>query len=197
MSSIWGELLCDPLYKGMGDHYLGEDNYYLNTGQLICIGPGETPQLLHRDELNWPEAAGQDEQITVTAIFALTDFTEENGATVIAPGSHNWPGALPEVKPEQTCRAVMKAGAALLYNGKVIHGGGSNTSKDEWRVGLHAGFVSGWLRAEENHQLTTSLEAARKLPEHAQRMLGFRSYVPPKSARLGMVNYEDSGALFD
>lgn len=197
VSTSWGDLLCDPLYKGMADHYLGEDNYYLNTGQLICIGPGETPQLLHRDELNWPEAAGQDRQITVTAIFALTDFTEENGATVIAPGSHNWPGALPEVKPEQTCRATMNAGSALLYNGKVIHGGGANVSTDEWRVGLHAGFVSGWLRAEENHQLTTSMTAARKLPEHAQRMLGFRSYVPPKSARLGMVNYEDSGALFD
>jgi len=197
VSSSWGELLCDPLYKGMADHYLGEDNYYLNTGQLICIGPGETPQLLHRDELNWPEAAGQEQQITVTAIFALTDFTEDNGATVIAPGSHDWPGALPEVAPEQTCRAVMKAGSALLYNGKVIHGGGSNLSKDEWRVGLHAGFVSGWLRSEENHQLTTTLEAARKLPEHAQRMLGFRSYVPPKSARLGMVNYEDSAVLFD
>jgi len=37
VSTSWGELLCDPLYKEMGDHYLGEDNYYLNTGQLICI----------------------------------------------------------------------------------------------------------------------------------------------------------------
>ncbi|MEM7016025.1 MAG: phytanoyl-CoA dioxygenase family protein [Pseudomonadota bacterium] len=197
MSPAWGELLCDPLYKGMGDHYLGEDNYYLNTGQLICIGPGETPQLLHRDELNWPEAAGTLNEVTITAIFALTDFTEENGATVVAPGSHQWPGATPEVKSEQTCQAVMKAGAALLYSGKVIHGGGANISEDQWRVGLHAGFVLGWLRAEENHQLTTSLDTARRLPEHAQRMLGFRSYVPPKSARLGMVNYEDAGILLD
>ena len=91
----------------------------------------------------------------------------------------------------------MKAGSALLYSGKVIHGGGANVSKDEWRLGLHAGFVLGWLRSEENHQLTTSLDVARKLSEHAQRMLAFRSYVPPKSARLGMVNYEDSGALLD
>lgn len=195
ISLAWGELLCDPLYKGMADRYLGEHDYYLNTGQLICIGPGETPQLLHRDELNWPQAAGQDHEITITAIFALTDFTEENGATVIASGSHLWPGVLPEVRADQTCRAVMKAGSALLYSGKVIHGGGPNTSKDQWRVGLHAGFVSGWLRSEENHQLTTSLETARRLPEHAQRMLGFRSYAPPKSARLGMVNYEDAGAL--
>ena len=181
----------------MADHYLGEDNYYLNTGQLICIGPGETQQLLHRDELNWPQAAGQTNELTVTAIFALTDFTEENGATVIAPGSHRWPGALPEVNPESTCRATMKAGSALLYNGKVIHGGGPNSSTDQWRVGLHAGFVLGWLRSEENHQLTTSIETAQRLPRHAQKMLGFRSYAPPKSARLGMVNYEDASSLFD
>ena len=195
LSLAWGELLCDPIYKGMADQYLGEDNYYLNTGQLICIGPGETPQLLHRDELNWPQAAVPDREITITAIFALTDFTAENGATVVAPGSHRWPGALPEVHPDQTCRAVMKAGSALLYSGKVIHGGGPNDSQDQWRVGLHAGFVSGWLRSEENHQLTTSLAVARRLPEHAQRMLGFRSFVPPKAARLGMVNYEDAGSL--
>jgi len=197
LSPAWGDLLCDPVYKGMADHYLGEDNYWLNTGQLICIGPGETPQMLHRDELNWPHAAGQSHEITVTAIFALTDFTADNGATVIAPGSHRWPGATPEVKPEHTCQAVMPAGSALLYNGKVIHGGGANISSDSWRVGLHAGFCLGWLRAEECHQLTTSMETARQLPEHAQRMLGFRSYVPPKAARLGMVNYEDAGALFD
>lgn len=197
LSPTWGHILCDPLYKGMADHYLGEENYYLNTGQLISIGPGETPQMLHRDELNWPEAAGQPHEVTVTAIFALTDFTAENGATVIAPGSHKWPGATPPVAPEQTCQATMQAGAALLYNGKVIHGGGANTSSDQWRVGLHAGFVLGWLRAEECHQLTTSLATAKNLPEHAQRMLGFRSYLPPKAARLGLVNYEDAGTLLE
>ena len=91
----------------------------------------------------------------------------------------------------------MPAGAVLFYNGKVIHGGGANATSNQWRIGLHAGFVLGWLRAEENHQLTTSLETASKLPEHAQRMLGFRSYVPPKAARLGLVNYEDAGLLLD
>lgn len=194
-SKGWVQLLCDPLYKAMGDHYLGESNYYLNTGQLICIGPGETPQMLHRDELNWPSAAGGEGEITITAIFALTDFTAENGATVIAPGSHRWEGTLPEVAPEQTCQAVMTAGSALLYSGKVVHGGGPNSSSDQWRVGLHAGFVVGWLRSEENHQLTTSLEVARGLPEHAQRMLGFRSYEQPMGGRLGMVDYEDAALL--
>lgn len=194
-SEGWVELLCDPVYREMGDHYLGAGNYYLNTGQLICIGPSETPQLLHRDELNWPGAAGGPGEITITAIFALTDFTEENGATVIAPGSHRWPGVLPEVRPDQTCQAVMRAGSALLYSGKVVHGGGANHSSDQWRVGLHAGFVVGWLRSEENHQLTTPLEAARRMPEHVQRLLGFRSYEQPMGGRLGLVDYEDAARL--
>ncbi len=196
-SKAWCDLLCDPVYRAMGDHYLGADNYYLNTGQLICIGPGETPQILHRDELNWPEATSPEQEITITAIFALTDFTEENGATVIAPGSHKWPGAMPDVPEGTTCQAIMKAGDALLYSGKVIHGGGENHSADQWRVGLHAGFVLGWLRAEENHQLTTTLDDARAMPEHVQYMLGFRSYVPPAAARLGLVDYEDAGLLLD
>ncbi len=196
VSPAWVELLCDERYRTMGDRYLGAGEYWLNTGQLICIGPGETPQMLHRDELNWPQAM-RDEEITVTAIFALTDFTEGNGATIIAPGSNHWPGAMPPVAPEQTCRATMPAGSALLYSGKVIHGGGANETEDEWRVGLHAGFCRGWLRAEENFQLTIPLEKAKRFPESVQYLLGFRSYDPKFGARLGLVDYDDAARLLE
>jgi len=195
-SPAWVELLDDERYRAMGDRYLGEGDYWLNTGQLICIGPGETPQMLHRDELNWPQAM-REEEITVTAIFALTDFTERNGATVIAPGSNHWPDAMPPVEPEQTCRATMPAGSALFYSGKVIHGGGANETEDEWRVGLHAGFCRGWLRAEENFQLTIPLEKARSFPASVQYLLGFRSYDPKLGARLGLVDYDDAARLLE
>lgn len=196
VSPAWCDLLCDERYAAMGDRYLGEDDYWLNTAQLIAIGPGESPQMLHRDELNWPHAIRQAE-ITVTAIFALTDFTEANGATVIAPGSNHWEGDLPAVPDGSTCQAVMPAGSALLYSGKVIHGGGANTTADEWRIGLHAGFCCGWLRSEENHQLTVPLEAARTMPERVQRLLGYRSYNPPMDlgGRLGLVHYDDAATV--
>jgi hypothetical protein len=198
ISPAWCELLCDERYTAMGDRYLGEGAYWLNTAQLIAIGPGETGQMLHRDELNWPHAI-RDTEITVTAIFALTDFTEANGATVIAPGSNHWEGALPEVPEGFTCQATMPAGSALLYSGKVVHGGGANTTADEWRIGLHAGFCCGWLRSEENHQLTVPLDAARTLPERVQYLLGFRSYEPPHNlgARLGLVHYDDAATLLE
>jgi hypothetical protein len=195
-SKAWVELLCDERYQAMGDRYLGADDYWLNTGQLICIGPDETPQLLHRDELNWPHATRADE-ITVTAIFALTDFTEANGATVIAPGSNHWEGTLPPAPADTLCRATMPAGSALLYSGKVIHGGGANVTGDQWRVGLHAGFCRGWLRAEENFQLTVPLNVARTLPDRARYLLGFRSYSPEFGGRLGLVDYDDAARLLE
>lgn len=196
VSDAWVELLEDDRYRAMGDRYLGEGEYWLNTAQLIAIGPGETAQMLHRDELNWPRARRND-QITVTAIFALTDFTEANGATVIAPGSNHWEGALPPVPEGGTCQATMPAGSALLYDGKVIHGGGANTTADQWRVGLHAGFCLGWLRSEENHQLTVPLERAMELPPSVQHLLGFRSYSPRSGARLGLVDYDDAARLLE
>lgn len=196
-SKAWVELLCDPLYAALGDHYLGAGNYYLNTAQLICIGPGETPQMLHRDEANWPSANQGDREVTITAIFALTDFTADNGATVVVPGSNRWTDASREPGLDDLGRAVMRAGSALFYSGKIIHGGGANTTQDEWRVALHAGFVLGWLRAEENHQLTTPLEAARSMPERVQTLLGFRSYGQPMGGRLGLVDYEDAAKLLE
>ncbi len=195
-SPAWVELLCDERYQAMGDRYLGAGDYWLNTGQLICIGPGESAQMLHRDELNWPHAMRADE-ITVTALFALTDFTEANGATVIAPGSNHWEGALPPVPEESLCRATMPAGSAVLYSGKVIHGGGANVTDDQWRVGLHAGFCRGWLRAEENFQLTVPLDVARTLPDRARYLLGFRSYSPEFGGRLGLVDYDDAARLLE
>ncbi len=194
-SNAWVQLLSEPLYRAMGDHYLDADGYWLNTAQLICIGPDETPQLLHRDEGNWPSAIHPTQEITITAIFALTDFTEENGATVVVPGSNHWSELSQEPTPDRMSRAVMRAGSALLYSGKIIHGGGANTTRDEWRVGIHAGFCRGWLRSEENHQLTTSLEQARRMPEHVQRLLGFRSFSQPMGGRLGLVDYEDCARL--
>ena len=91
----------------------------------------------------------------------------------------------------------MPAGSALFYSGKVIHGGGANTTEEEWRVGLHAGFCRGWLRAEENFQLTVPLAVARTPPERVQYLLGFRSYDPESGGRLGLVDYDDAGRLLE
>ena len=151
------------------------DDYLLNTGQLIQIGPGETVQSLHRDEDAWSYYKQPKPLLEVEAMFALTDFTVENGATQVVPGSHLWEPDR-EAQPDEIQRAVMGAGSALLYLGNAIHGGGANTTTDQWRRGMFFGFVVGWLRTEENMFLTVPLEAVRAMPTRVQELLGYKAH---------------------
>lgn len=151
------------------------EDYLLNTGQLIQIGPGETSQFLHRDEDAWQELKPPKPLLQVEAMFALSDFTIENGCTQVVPGSHKWDPER-EAKPEEIQRAEMEAGSALLYLGTTMHGGGANVSKDQWRRGMFFGFVVGWLRTEENTFLTVPIEAVKEMPTRVQELLGYKAH---------------------
>ena len=151
------------------------EDYLLNTGQVIQIGPGETAQMLHRDEDAWAYLKPPKPLLEVEAMFALTDFTEQNGATQVVPGSHLWePGRAAE--PHEIRRATMKAGSALLYLGSTIHGGAANTTADQWRRGMFFGFVVGWLRTEENMFLTVPIETVRQMPRRPQELMGYKAH---------------------
>jgi len=198
-SDAFIEVLLHPVLKAFADHYLLANcgSYWLNTSQTMIIGGGEPAQMLHRDEGNWPHFPWPGPELTVSSIFALNDFTEENGATLVAPGSHRWPDPQREAQPEEVTQAVMPAGSVLLYTGKVIHAAGANRTPDTWRRGMHISFVLGWLRPEEHHALAVPLEVARQLPEQVQHLLGYRSYHPSGyGGRLGLVDFEDA-ALVD
>jgi ectoine hydroxylase-related dioxygenase (phytanoyl-CoA dioxygenase family) len=116
------------------------DDYLLNTGQLIQIGPGETAQSIHRDEDAWAFFKPPKPLLEVEAMFALTDFTLHNGATQVVPGSHLWPIDR-EPQAHEVLQAEMKAGSALFYLGTTLHGGGANNTVGEWRRGMFFGYV--------------------------------------------------------
>ena len=92
--------------------------------QIIRIKPGETAQTIHRDKWAWGKHLSHLEP-QFNTIWAITDFTNENGATQVVPGSTKWPDDQ-EIKPEQITQAEMKAGSVLIYSGSVFHGGGAN-----------------------------------------------------------------------
>lgn len=151
------------------------EDYLLNTAQLIQIGPGETAQYLHRDEDAWQELKAPKPLLQVEAMFALSDFTIENGCTQVVPGSHKWDPER-EAQPDEIGRAEMEAGSALIYLGNTVHGGGANVSTDQWRRGMFFGFVVGWLRTEENTFLTVPIEAAKEMPTRVQELLGYKAH---------------------
>ena len=193
--------LLNPVFTAVTDELLlanGAD-YWLNTGQVMAIGPGEPAQYLHRDENNWPEAVAADREVTVSCLFALSDFTRENGATVVVVGSQRRPPGLvrgAETSPDEIAYAEMPAGSGLIYSGKVIHGAGGNTTEN-WRYGMHVSFVVGWLRPEEASPLAVDRDRAASLPERARELLGWGSYHSEGGGRTWLVDFEDAARLFD
>lgn len=170
--------------------------YWMTTAQVIEIGPGNRPQMLHRDLENWYPFVGMGPagpEITLNFLIALTDFTEENGATRVIPGSHQWPDFEDRGTPEQTIPATMKAGDALFISGKTVHGGGANVTADQYRRGVSFAFNPGYLVGEEAYPFLVDRDVVRTLPERVQRILGFRSQYPLGSPGLWQVDYRELG----
>jgi len=142
----------------------------LHLTQIIRIRPGETAQTIHRDRWAWGKHLSHLEP-QFNTIWAITDFTSENGATQVVPGSTQWPDDQ-EIKPEQITQAEMKAGSVLVYSGSVFHGGGANTS-DQDRIGINITYALGWLRQEENQYLSCPPELAKDMSPTLQGLAGY------------------------
>lgn len=174
-----GGFLADDKLLDITDRVLGPycDNFTLSSNSLTVIGPNETPQPLHRDDLLFPFEHPSKRTCHVTVFWALSDFTAENGATRVVPGSHLWDD---ERKPteEETVQAIMTKGSACVFLGATYHGGGTNVTRDEWRFGMFAGYILGWLRQEQNFYLVVPPEIAKTLPEKVARLIGYNVHRP-------------------
>jgi ectoine hydroxylase-related dioxygenase (phytanoyl-CoA dioxygenase family) len=159
-------LVTHPVVLSALDLVLGDhgSTYQIDLTQLVDIGPGEPAQMIHRDQWsydNYPFPTGFEAE--VATMWAVTDFTEEMGATRLVVGSNRWDDNSAELDQSQTSPAVMSKGSVLLYTGSIYHGGGENRSQVR-RVGMNIGYSMGWLRQEENQYLACPLDIARTLP---------------------------------
>ena len=193
--SFRDHVLVHPLLRGVANSELGPHcaSYWMNTGQVMIIGPGEKAQWLHRDADNWPLILGPTAKpVTVSCMFALSDFTAESGATRVVPGSHKWDDFSRKAQDDEISQAIMPAGSALIYSGTVLHGGGANTTSTVWREGMHLSFLVGWLTPEEAGCIGIPEDIARTLTPDQQQLLGYRCYSGDvKAARLWTIDYED------
>ena len=185
-SDVCKEISIHPTILFVMDEFLlrGCGEYQLNLTQAISIGPGEPEQIIHTDDAMFPfEHPGREAMIN--CMWAVDDFTVENGATHVTPGSHKWPkGRRPA--PEEIVQGKMAAGSVLIYFGSVLHGGGANRSNHP-RMGAVLSYCLGWLKQAENHFLAIPASEAAKLPERLQRLLGYFVHRP----NLGCVEGQD------
>lgn len=166
------ELILNPLVLEAARRFLSPfcSRIQLHLSQIIRLEPGQPAQAIHRDRWAWGTfLKGVEPQFNT--IWALTDFTEENGATQVVPGSTTWPD---QRRPEahEIASAVMSRGSVLLYTGSVFHGGGANRSEGD-RIGANLTYALGWLRQEENQYLSCPPEIARDLAPELQDLLGY------------------------
>jgi hypothetical protein len=168
------ELVMHPLILGAaGDLLSHATSFQLHLTQIIAIGPGAPAQAIHRDQWAFdffPFPKGYEVQFNT--IWALTDFTEQNGATRVIPGSNHFEDRL-TFKEEDTVPAEMRRGSVLMYNGSVYHGGGASRS-DQARTGVNITYNLSWLRQEENQYLAVPFEVARTLPVELLKLIGYR-----------------------
>jgi ectoine hydroxylase-related dioxygenase (phytanoyl-CoA dioxygenase family) len=165
-----------PLILGCLDRIF-EPNYLLSQLQAINILPGEAQQPLHPDDAFYRVPRPRP-PLGAATIWAIDDFTEENGATVAIPKSHLWDDRVPneeDLKHQQS--VVMPAGSVLLFVGTLWHGGGANRSHAA-RLCVSAQYCAPWCRTQENYSLSLSRDTVKKCSEHIQRMLGYSIHPP-------------------
>ena len=167
------DLIMHPLVLDTVKDVLGHaSGFHLHLTQLIGIEPGQGAQPIHRDQWAFdffPFPA--DYEVQCNTIWAMTDFSEENGGTRLIPGSHRFEDRL-QFRLEESEPAEMPIGSVLLYTGKLYHGGGANRSSAV-RRGLNITYAVSWLRQEENQYLSVPQELARTLPDPLLRVMGY------------------------
>jgi len=166
-------------------------HYRVNAAGSIQICGGGPDQVLHREMDNyWPYMKHDParHECILQLAWAGSDYTAENGATRIAPGSHLWELER-KAEPHEVAQAVMPKGSLVFWTGKVFHGAGGNRT-DGNRTGIIYSLVVDWLATEENQYLAVPPEIARMLPERAQQLIGYRA-----SSRIGWVTGRDGQNL--
>lgn len=167
------KLALDPMINNMAETFLEPhcESYQLHFTSAIQIGPGESSQILHRDRGVWGGYIPRKIETQFSTVWAINDFTKENGATQLVPGSHRWDkNRQPE--PEEIAYAEMEAGSVFIYTGSVLHGGGTN-STNEARLGVFLHYAPSWLRQEENQYLSCPPEVAKKFSAELRSLIGY------------------------
>ncbi|MFG1793300.1 phytanoyl-CoA dioxygenase family protein [Nocardia sp. NPDC049149] len=149
-------------------------NYLLSMLQAINILPGEQAQMLHTDDGFYPIPRPR-EALGAATIWAIDDFTADNGATDIIPGSHRWAHRMPEDDEREP--VVMQAGSCVFFLGTLWHGGGANRSTQQ-RLALTAQYCEPWLRPQEAFTLSMTRDTVRAVSEDIRRMLGYSIHPP-------------------
>lgn len=168
------DLILNPTILATTRRFLSHaTTFQIHCTQVVSIYPGASAQTLHQDEVAWDMFPfPSDYHAQCNTLWAMTDYTDEMGATRVVPGSHR-AGRGIEFETTDSFPAEMEKGSVLVYDGKLYHGGGENRS-NRVRSAVNLTYALGWLRQEENQFLSCPLEIARTLPDELLHLMGYQ-----------------------
>ena len=196
---IFNLLARDPLFEAVPicpatlpvvDALL-DDECLLSSLTAIEMHPGQAGQPLHSDDgsYGFPRPAPTS---IVIAMWALTDFTRENGGTHVVPGSHRAARRPRRGDAPETIQVEMPAGSVLFYDGSLWHGGGENRT-DARRLGIVSNYCAGYLRQEESQVLALPRERVAAFPPRLRKLVGYGTY----RGLIGHVDQRNPETLID
>lgn len=156
------------------------DHFSLNLTQAIELAPGAKPQVPHRDQDMWPCSSfaypHSGLELLINVLWPLSEFSQDNGATLVWPGSHQRQDEL-LIAPEEAVIAEMRPGSALIFLGSTLHAAGENRTALP-RRGIIISYCLGWLKPYELPWLAYPPEVARQFPRSLARLAGYRVHRP-------------------
>ncbi|CAA0091442.1 putative protein [Zhongshania aliphaticivorans] len=176
------DLVDHPLIMALLDS-LFNPGYLLSQLQVINILPGEKQQPIHTDDAFYLIPRPR-QPLGAATVWAINDFTADNGGTIVIPGSHQWGEEQPtQAQLQEQINCEMKAGSVVFFLGTLWHGGGANCS-DQRRLAVTAQYCEGFCRSQENFSLSIPKDRVAKCSEDIKRLLGYSIFGP----FMGMVD---------
>ncbi|MEM8708297.1 MAG: phytanoyl-CoA dioxygenase family protein [Actinomycetota bacterium] len=170
----WPQVPTHPAIAPIIEGVLGE-GFLISSLASVSIGPGEAAQPIHADDQMMRIAKPHFPTVCNT-MWALTDFTDANGATRLVPGSHHWKTPkYREAVEAESIPAEMARGSVLVWTGSLWHGGGANRT-DGWRTGIAMNYCAGFIRQQENQQLGVPPERMATFTPELRQMCGLGVY---------------------
>jgi ectoine hydroxylase-related dioxygenase (phytanoyl-CoA dioxygenase family) len=187
--AVFRRLAVAEVVRPIIEHAIGP-GYQLTSNMSLDLQPGEDVQPFHTDDQIYGKTMERPRPpLVCNTIYAITDFTAENGATRVIPGSHKArldPGKSieevvakadepPPAEVGEPIPAVMKAGSVVVLHGSLWHGGGANRS-DKRRLGIAMDHCVGWLRPTSNNMFSVPMDEVLSSDPYMQQLLGFGVY---------------------
>jgi ectoine hydroxylase-related dioxygenase (phytanoyl-CoA dioxygenase family) len=111
---------------------------------------------------------------SINTLIAVDDFTVENGATVVIPGSHQ------SHEPPDTAAAIpaeCSAGSVLVFDSTLWHAAGRNATAED-RCAVNHQFTQSFFKQQLDYVRCLGEERIRRLSPRTQQLLGWYTRVP-------------------